>query len=411
MTVSPLRRRIAGATRRWLRTMAHLTAEAPPAGDAGSVPPAGITIVPGWPPDTLPDRQAALANPTASGIAPPAGAPVPMRPVLRARRNGSRSQRSLIVRVGAATPQVTLRRFLLWQHRLQTSEPLHRWQHVSMTWESDPALAGSPAIGLEWARQTTLNVFIQSGPGCARAECVNRLVEMIFATHYIKDVSIDWSARDLGLSLDLLATDEELNRALRAGHPVIDLGRPAPDGFIPTPAHAWMIRYDIPSGSRRTAQMFLRMGAADFRRILAVSLPEDDTGEVRNGLESWLPILKEAARRHPGTVVCVLNLCGGQGRAAMGRFRWLKTVRDLGFGTHDAVALTEFADAYFGVLDVFGFAALRQNRRAAFLPLPGEPDQGAAPGDGSRQIRIPDGAGAAATTAALLTLLRASESD
>jgi glycosyltransferase involved in cell wall biosynthesis len=117
--------------------------------------------------------------------------------------------------------------------------------------------------------------------------------------------------------------------------------------------------------------------------IVAVSLPEEGDGFCDAALESWLPKLARFCLEWPRIAFCVLNrTMAGEGRGTPPG-RNIAAVRNLGLGIPEAIALAQKADAFLGVVDVFGLAALSAACPGVYLD-PG----GVAPSDAGQWIWI-----------------------
>ena len=113
--------------------------------------------------------------------------------------------------------------------------------------------------------------------------------------------------------------------------------------------------------------------------VVALSLPEDEDTFCDGALGQWLPDLAAFRRQRPGAAFCLLNRTKLGQRPGDAFLTEVAPIRGLGFGVQEAVALARIADAFVGVLDAFGLAALSARRPGIYLDPSGigraEPSQ------------------------------------
>jgi hypothetical protein len=124
----------------------------------------------------------------------------------------------------------------------------------------------------------------------------------------------------------------------------------------------------VPSlDGRRTATSYLKI-AHPRAFVVALSLVEDDDGFADEALAKWLPHVRRFRLEMPGVAFCLLNrtlLLTHDHEDPPGAD--VSPVRGLGFGLADAVALAQMADAFVGVVDAFGLAAVAAQRPGVYV--------------------------------------------
>jgi len=101
--------------------------------------------------------------------------------------------------------------------------------------------------------------------------------------------------------------------------------------------------------------------------VVALSLPEDEDSFCDGALAQWLPDLAAFRLQRPGIAFCLLNRTTLGQRPGEAFLAEVAPIRGLGFGVQEGVALARIADAFVGVLDVFGLAALGARRPGIYL--------------------------------------------
>jgi hypothetical protein len=101
--------------------------------------------------------------------------------------------------------------------------------------------------------------------------------------------------------------------------------------------------------------------------VVALSLPEDEDSFCDRALAQWLPDLAAFRLQRPGIAFCLLNRTTLGQRPGEAFLAEVAPIRGLGFGVQEGVALARIADAFVGVLDVFGLAALGARRPGIYL--------------------------------------------
>jgi len=142
------------------------------------------------------------------------------------------------------------------------------------------------------------------------------------------------------------------------------------------------------SQGRKNANDFFKL-ALPYRLIVAVGLREQEDGTADPGeLEVWLERINVLCARHPNATFVVLNcIPPSQWRDYPVHVRF---ARQHGLTLQDTVCLAQVADAYLGVLDIFGLAAHSARRPGVYVPLDGDlPPAGPSPQlSGARQIMV-----------------------
>lgn len=121
------------------------------------------------------------------------------------------------------------------------------------------------------------------------------------------------------------------------------------------------------SHGRRRSNDFFKI-ALPHRVVIAVSLLETSAGRIdQSDLTKWLERFAEWRARDEDLAVVILNSI-----APSQRDKWPSEVliaRDSGFSLQETVSLAQIADAYCGVLDVFGMAAHAAGRPGIYIPF------------------------------------------
>jgi GT2 family glycosyltransferase len=101
--------------------------------------------------------------------------------------------------------------------------------------------------------------------------------------------------------------------------------------------------------------------------VVAVSLPEDEDGFCDAELERWLPRFACFRAEWPAVALCLLNRTTVGQWPASPALVDIAPVRGLGFGVPEGLVFAQMADAFLGVLDAFGLAALSAGRPGIYL--------------------------------------------
>ena len=127
-----------------------------------------------------------------------------------------------------------------------------------------------------------------------------------------------------------------------------------------------LMTFAAPLEARRVVAQYVK--AAHPRAfVVAVSLPEDEDGFCDAELERWLPRFACFRAEWPAVALCLLN------RTTVGQWPGspalvdVAPVRGLGFGVQEGLVFAQMADAFLGVLDAFGLAALSAGRPGIYL--------------------------------------------
>jgi hypothetical protein len=121
------------------------------------------------------------------------------------------------------------------------------------------------------------------------------------------------------------------------------------------------------SPGRRNANDFFKL-ALPSRFIVAVGLREREDGNVDpDELDLWLGQIDALHARHSRAAFVMLNgIAPSQWREYPAHIRF---ARQHGLSLQDCICLAQIADAYLGVLDIFGLAAHSAGRPGVYLPL------------------------------------------
>ena len=125
--------------------------------------------------------------------------------------------------------------------------------------------------------------------------------------------------------------------------------------------------FKVMQDARKRTQEFFKT-ALLRQLVIAVSLKEDADGTVDAAELNWLlRVLDPVVERHPRLGFVILN----QLRPSLWQ-RWpahIHFARHQGLSLQDAISIAQFADSYFGVLDIFGLAANAAARPGLYVPL------------------------------------------
>lgn len=119
---------------------------------------------------------------------------------------------------------------------------------------------------------------------------------------------------------------------------------------------------------RKVANAYLK-AAHPKKTIVAVSLRETIFDLVEEEIVIWGPMLVGLQDAFPEVRFIVVNRVSDNDSGGWRAFPELTILRNVGFGFHDAMALTACADAYFGVLDFFGMGAKSLAKPGVYIPL------------------------------------------
>jgi glycosyltransferase involved in cell wall biosynthesis len=127
-----------------------------------------------------------------------------------------------------------------------------------------------------------------------------------------------------------------------------------------------LMTFAAPVEARRVVAQYFKV-AHPRAFVVAVSLPEDEDGFCDAELERWLPRFACFRAEWPAVALCLLN------RTTVGQWPGspalvdIAPVRGLGFGVPEGLVFSQTADAFLGVLDAFGLAALSAGRPGVYL--------------------------------------------
>jgi hypothetical protein len=118
---------------------------------------------------------------------------------------------------------------------------------------------------------------------------------------------------------------------------------------------------------RRRSNDFFKI-ALPHHVVIAVSLRELDDGRIdQSDLTQWLKRFADWRRKDEALAVVILNNIAPSQHGDWPSY--VLIARDSGFSLPDTLGLVQFADAYCGVLDIFGLAAYSAKRPGIYIPL------------------------------------------
>lgn len=122
----------------------------------------------------------------------------------------------------------------------------------------------------------------------------------------------------------------------------------------------------LPDGRRRANEFFKI--ALPHHVVIAVSLRELNDGRIdQSDLMQWLKRFADWRRKDEALAVVILNNIAPSQHGDWPSY--VLIARDSGFSLPDTLGLVQFADAYCGVLDIFGLAAYSAKRPGIYIPL------------------------------------------
>lgn len=222
--------------------------------------------------------------------------------------------------------------------------------------------------------QASVNLLLRVDPSVRDARMCD-LFSVFCASTTFSDLTLHWDHGPADAAESQILTLPEL-RARGAGlfaRPPLSSVRQdivnelehcgAPDAFQPL------------NDARRNANNYLKM-TFDWRFAIAVSFREKRDGSIESELDIWMPILDELEREFDTVRFCVLNRASRENnlsRRSVGRFAF---ACESGLSVLDSLALARQANAYFGVLDIYGLAAKTAGVPGVYLPLAYELEEG-----------------------------------
>jgi hypothetical protein len=118
---------------------------------------------------------------------------------------------------------------------------------------------------------------------------------------------------------------------------------------------------------RRRSNDFFKI-ALPHHVVIAVSLRELDDGRIdQSDLTQWIKRFADWRRQDETLAVVILNNIAPSQHGDWPSY--VLIARDSGFSLPDMLGLVQFADAYCGVLDIFGLAAYSGKRPGIYIPL------------------------------------------
>jgi len=244
-------------------------------------------------------------------------------------------------RVGTADLQLAQRDFIVWQDKIAKM----------------PEMKGIPA---------DVAVCLD---GAAHHLQIDGLFSLVCLSDVVSNFSVFWDNATFDAHLRHVITSHEARRLeenflVSALTPVATDQREAVEkNGAPV---AFAARYD----PRRAAISFLKV-AVPNKRIVTISLPETESGDVGPALNAWAPLLAAIKSSFLNVEFCLLNR---DPFPIQDTLSWLVRVRSVGFGFADAIALAQVAHLHIGVLDAVGLAALAGGRPGVYWSLGGPID-------------------------------------
>jgi hypothetical protein len=268
------------------------------------------------------------------------------------RERASTNDRNFALRLRGPIDQRSLRNLLIWQNHVL---PSYLRQDDNLKVDVALILAGRSA--------NEARLF--------------DLLSIALMLERLRSVAVFWDEESAVAETSILMSERELGR-WRAAEPANDLDMMPRDIIGQVELHGSHGGIKLLPHGRKYANDFLKL-ALPGRFIVAVGLHEGEDGTVEPGeLEFWLAVIESLCERYPRAGFVMLN------RLSPSQWReWpvhLRFARHQGLNLQDAMCLTQIADGYLGVLDLFGLAAHSARRPGVYVPLEDPPptERGAA---------------------------------
>ena len=192
------------------------------------------------------------------------------------------------------------------------------------------------------------------------------LISITFMLERIRNIAVFWGEESVETAVPTLISNAAPD-AQRMRVKAWDLRRAPVDLVDYIRRRGTAGGFKVMQDARKRTQEFFK--TALLRQVvIAVSLKEDADGTVDAAELNWLlRVLDPVVERHPRLGFVILN----QLRPSLWQ-RWpahIHFARHQGLSLQDAISIAQFADSYFGVLDIFGLAANAAARPGLYVPL------------------------------------------
>jgi hypothetical protein len=249
--------------------------------------------------------------------------------------------RNFLLRLSGPIDQTALRNLLIWQNHILPS----------YLRQGD-------------ARQVDVALALPSG-----SENAVRLFDLLSVALMLdrfRNVSLFWDNETAEGIASVLISEKELPRWREAASSS-DLVRLPREAMSRVELEGTCGGIKLLSPGRKNANDFFKL-ALPSRFVVAVGLREKEDGNVDfDELELWLARIDVLRARHPQAAFVMLNgIAPSEWREYPPHIRF---ARQHGLSLQDCICLAQIADAYVGVLDIFGLAAHSAGRPGVYLPL------------------------------------------
>jgi len=214
--------------------------------------------------------------------------------------------------------------------------------------------------------EQAIDMALVLATACGGERRVFELISASFMLEQVRNISVFWGEESIDLAVPTLISNQASHGQWERRE-ACDLGRMPIDlvDYVTRRGTAGGIK--VVQDARKRTQDFFKT-ALPRQVVIAVSLKEDADGAVDTAELTWLlRVLDRVVERHPRLGFVILN------RLAPSRWqRWpahIRFARHQGFSLQDAISITQFADGYIGVLDIFGLAANAAARPGVYVPL------------------------------------------
>jgi hypothetical protein len=257
------------------------------------------------------------------------------------RERASADERNFLLRLSGPLGQQALRNLLVWQN------------HVLPSYlQSDDGRQVDIALVLTGASQGEARLF--------------DLFSIILMLERVRSFAVFWDEETAIAATTMLLSERELSHWRSAGE-ADDLGN------MPRALMDQVERQGTRGGikllthGRKCANDLLKL-TLPGRYVVAVALREREDGDVEpDELEFWLGLIEALRTQHPQAAFVMLNcLPPSHWREWPAHIRF---ARHHGLSLQDTICLTQIADGYFGVLDLFGLAAHSAGRPGIYVAL------------------------------------------
>jgi len=195
--------------------------------------------------------------------------------------------------------------------------------------------------------EQAIDMALVLATACGGERRVFELISASFMLEQVRNISVFWGEESIDLAVPTLISNQASHGQWERRE-ACDLGRMPIDlvDYVTRRGTAGGIK--VVQDARKRTQDFFKT-ALPRQVVIAVSLKEDADGAVDTAELTWL--LRLAPSRWQ---------------------RWpahIRFARHQGFSLQDAISITQFADGYIGVLDIFGLAANAAARPGVYVPL------------------------------------------